>query len=97
MPTGTNDDPAAEAAAAEQLVADISTVASLEALHELGNQLIGVLYSREQAEPEPDRAAALRDERRAVEARVDATSPAADDVDEILERWGARLRALRDQ
>jgi len=77
-------------------ISDVRLTARYEALRELANQLAGLLVSRQRSADSPSAEQAWRTEHRTLREQLAAIQPGTPEVGEALDRWAARLRALRE-
>lgn len=80
---------------ADQAAAHVAAGAAVHAARQLGNDLAGLLWRRQQDATDPDDAADWRAERAAVRARQRELVPDSPAITDALREWGERIRELR--
>jgi hypothetical protein len=80
---------------AERIVEHVTAIGRHEALHDIGAQLLAVLWRQEQAANDETERGRLQDQQHEIEDRLLTIEPGSAEVATTLEAWGDRLRALR--
>lgn len=80
---------------ADQLAAQVAAGAGVHAARQLGNDLAGLLWRRQQEATDPDDEATWRAERAAVRARQRELVADSSAIADALREWGDRISELR--